>query len=386
MKQLISKSKYTFNPATKKIVLTDYASVALEGLLMVTNLTPPTKPVLYQFNDNTLTATASGNTFTLSYNTTAMGANDDLQIFYDDAALAATNATLLLTNTALAATTENNRTKVSPISGQTGVQSGAGAVDAKTQRFTLASDDPAVVLLKTLPDFNGELYFSPIDFQIAYTSNTTLTATGAPFDIDDTGCLVTKIYYKPLNGNWAVLNNTHNGVSITASSNVITVAGAGTPFVSTDTYVVAVLGQRKSYDSSTDTLKITEQAPISNRYVQDSLVDTTNTAAATTYFPATTGQAMDGYKDLSISGKFITTGTLTMTLEASNDEDTTNADWIQVYGYDNKNDVFINQYVITNTTLTFALLFTSFNYSNYRIKIVDTSSTNTYIIKARKVY
>lgn len=150
--------------------------------------------------------------------------------------------------------------------------------------------------------------------------------------------------------------------------------------------MVFVLGQRKGYDLYTDTVKITEQAPISNRYVQDSLVDAVNTAAATTYFPAATGQAMDGYKDLSFSGKLITTGTITITFEATNDEDTTNADWIQVYGYDAKNDVFINTYTLTNTTLTFALIFNSFNFSNYRVKIVDSSSTNTYILKARKVY
>jgi len=262
----------------------------------------------------------------------------------------------------------------------------AGAITEKTQRVNLASNDPAVSLLRTLSDLNVELYFSPTDFQVAYTTDTTLTATGSPFDIDDTNCLVTKIFYKPLGGVWTPLTNTHNGVTISSTSNVITVEGAGTPFLSTDTYVVCVMGQRKSYDSTTDTLKITEQAPISNRYVQDSLVDATNTAAATTYFPAATGQAMDGYKDLSFSGKFITTGTLTMTLEASNDEDTTNADWVQVYGYDTKNDVFVNNYTITNTTLTFAMLLNGFNYSNYRIKVVDSSSTNTYIIKARKVY
>jgi len=281
---------------------------------------------------------------------------------------------------------ENSRCKVNPISGQTGVQGGAGAVTTKTQRVVLASNDPAVELLKTLPEFSAEIYFSPVDFQVAFTTNVTLTATGAPFDIDDTGCYITKINYKPNGGAWQTLSNAHNGVNIASISNVITVAGAGTPFASGDVYVVSVIGQRKSYDNSTDTLKITEQAPLSNRYVQDSLIDTTNTAAATTYFPAATGQAMDGYKDLSLTGKLITTGTITMTLEASNDEDTTNADWVQVYGYDNKNDLFVNQYVITNTTLTFTLMLTSFNYSNYRIKIIDSSSTNTYIVKARKVY
>lgn len=281
---------------------------------------------------------------------------------------------------------ESDRAKVNPIVGQTGVAAGAGAVTANTARVTLASDDPGAALLRTLPEYAGEVYYSPVDFQAAYTSNVTITVTGSPFDIDDANTLVYKIYYKPTGGVWIPLINMHNGVTITSSSNVITVAGAGTPFTSGDSYIVIVLGQKKSYDNTTDTLKITEQAPISNRYVQDSLVDTTNTSAATTYFPATTGQAMDGYRDLSFSGKFITTGTLTMWIEATNDEDTTNADWVQVYGYDAKNDAYINGYSITNTTLTFALMFNSFNFSSYRVKVVDSSSTNTYIIKARKVY
>jgi hypothetical protein len=75
-----------------------------------------------------------------------------------------------------------------------------------------------------------------------------------------------------------------------------------------------------------------------------------------------------------------------MTFEATNDEDTTNADWVQVYFYDNKNDVFVSQYAINNATLTFACMLNGLNYSNYRVKIVDASSTNTYIVKARKVY
>ena len=41
---------------------------------------------------------------------------------------------------------------------------------------------------------------------------------------------------------------------------------------------------------------------------------------------------MDGYKHLSLSGKIIDAdNTVTMTVEATNDEDQTNADRVQVY-------------------------------------------------------
>jgi hypothetical protein len=50
---------------------------------------------------------------------------------------------------------ESDRAKVNPIAGQAGVAAGAGAVDALTQRTTLASDDPAVALLGTIDTDTG---------------------------------------------------------------------------------------------------------------------------------------------------------------------------------------------------------------------------------------
>lgn len=47
---------------------------------------------------------------------------------------------------------ESDRAKVNPIVGQAGVQAGAGAVSANTQRVTLASDDPGVTSLQLLDD------------------------------------------------------------------------------------------------------------------------------------------------------------------------------------------------------------------------------------------
>lgn len=82
MKQLITN--YTFNPTNRTIVFTDYTSLDLSGLLLITNISNSRKPVLYQFNDSGTTATVTGNVITLGYNTTSMNATDVLQIFYDD--------------------------------------------------------------------------------------------------------------------------------------------------------------------------------------------------------------------------------------------------------------------------------------------------------------
>jgi hypothetical protein len=115
------------------------------------------------------------------------------------------------------------------------------------------------------------------------------------------------------------------------------------------------------------------------------IVDTEDVTAATTYYPSAAGTELTRYSALSLTGKLITTGTITMTVEVSNDEDL-NGDWIQIYGYDNKADSNVNSLTVSNATLLFALLFNGLNYSRFRVKIVDSANTNTYIVKGRKVY
>lgn len=138
-------------------------------------------------------------------------------------------------------------------------------------------------------------------------------------------------------------------------------------------------------DTLQDILSATPKDTI-DRHVLTSLVDTTNVAAATTYYSATTGVSMDGYSSLSLFGKLITTGTITMSIEATNDEDSDAADWVQIYGYDLKNNDFFNSWTVTNGTLTFAILFNGLNCRLFRVKIVDSASTNTYIVKARQAF
>jgi len=118
------------------------------------------------------------------------------------------------------------------------------------------------------------------------------------------------------------------------------------------------------------------------------LVDTTNVTAATHYYPSATGESMDGYDDMSLTGKLIDAdGTLTLTVEGTNDEDTATADWIDVTkgGYrTDDNSVGNASITVTNGTETFAIDFDNFNYKYYRVKVVADGATNTVIVKGRK--
>lgn len=80
MKKLISN--YTFNPSAKTITFSDYDSIDLESLLLITNVTD--NIIIYNFADPNLGGGVNGNTVTLTYDTTTMSSTDALQIYYDD--------------------------------------------------------------------------------------------------------------------------------------------------------------------------------------------------------------------------------------------------------------------------------------------------------------
>jgi hypothetical protein len=90
MKKLISN--YTFNPAARTISFADYTSIDLEGLLLITNVTD--NQIIYNFADPCFGGGVSGNTVTLTYDTTSMSSGDSLQIFYDDGGELASELTL----------------------------------------------------------------------------------------------------------------------------------------------------------------------------------------------------------------------------------------------------------------------------------------------------
>lgn len=251
-------------------------------------------------------------------------------------------------------------------------------------------------------------YISPTDFTAAFTSSSTITLTGLPITISNAAQIV---YVKQTTA--ANAANTYvagsAGISFGYSAGVITIyknGSANAVLVTGDVYEVGVNAQDKAYDATTELNKVGEQSPLDAHYVQDSLVDTTNVAAATGYWPSATGMAMMG-KDLSFTIKLIEGDAVTdsFTLEATNDEDTTNADWIpvvgQLSGLDNGTGGTLPTVTGTGgalaigsltTNITSAIAqtvraawdFDNFNYSYFRMKYVMADSTNTVIVKMRR--
>ena len=78
----IKIENYTFNKSTKQITFSDYASIRLDAILLITNATDST--IIFNFADPTKGGTISGNILTLSYDTSSMDNNDKLLIYYDD--------------------------------------------------------------------------------------------------------------------------------------------------------------------------------------------------------------------------------------------------------------------------------------------------------------
>jgi hypothetical protein len=90
MKKLVSN--YTFNAAAKQITLSDYTSVDLESLLLITNVTD--NIIIYNFAGQGKGANISNNVLTLDYDTTSMSDSDDLQIFIDNNEVGASESTV----------------------------------------------------------------------------------------------------------------------------------------------------------------------------------------------------------------------------------------------------------------------------------------------------
>ena len=87
MKKLIDN--YTFTASARTIVFNDYSSINPSGLLLITNAID--NIIIYNFASASLGGIVSGNTLTLTYNTSTMSDDDSLQIFYEDQIVPATS-------------------------------------------------------------------------------------------------------------------------------------------------------------------------------------------------------------------------------------------------------------------------------------------------------
>lgn len=90
MKQQIQN--YSFNAAAKTVTFTDYTTIRLDSLLLITNVT--SNVIIYNFASALLGGTVTDNVVTLTFDTTAMSDTDSLQIFYDTDAVPATVASI----------------------------------------------------------------------------------------------------------------------------------------------------------------------------------------------------------------------------------------------------------------------------------------------------
>jgi len=63
-------NNYAFNKTAKTVTFTDYTSISLDGLLLVTNVA--SNVIIYNFASPALGGTVSGNVLTLDYDTSSM--------------------------------------------------------------------------------------------------------------------------------------------------------------------------------------------------------------------------------------------------------------------------------------------------------------------------
>lgn len=224
-----------------------------------------------------------------------------------------------------------------------------------------------------------DVYKSPEDCSIAWTSGSALAQTGLSYEPASEQLLkVTEI----LSGGIATVYSPTT-TPMSYASGVVTVPNAG--FVSTSTFIVEFAGSVKALNKPIDAYQHERLNPESANYFPESLVDTTNVATGSAYYPSSTGAALGGKKDLSFTGKFIDAdGTVTMSVEMMNDEDTASGDFVRVYGYDDKNNVTVNNWKVTNGTLTFACSFNNVNFDRYRVLIENGGNSNTNIVKSRQ--
>jgi hypothetical protein len=233
-------------------------------------------------------------------------------------------------------------------------------------------------------------YVSPVDFSASYGTAITLNISGAPFTVNDTNCSVSYILYRPASGYWTMLVNGANGYSINASfDNVITASHPLNTniFAASDVgYRVGIRYQNKAFTLGTNSQRVEEINPLSQQVAEEVWNNGTNQAAGTSYFPSSNGMAMLGYKNLSLTGKFINSdGFVTGTIEVTNDPLAT-ADWIAILGYRTDVGVMSGTIYCSGSTTTYAWDFDNINYKYVRAQISCSDNTNTVILNARRSY
>lgn len=144
-----------------------------------------------------------------------------------------------------------------------------------------------------------------------------------------------------------------------------------------------------AYDSISRSDRVDDINSAEDKAVSESLLDTTNLAIGTNYYPSSSGLAMLPFKGLSLTGRLEDAdGTITLTLEGTNDEDLASGDWHDITrgGYRPDDHTTGNANItVTSGTELYAINWDNINFTHVRVKLVTaTSATNTITIKMRR--
>jgi len=128
-------TNYTFDKTAKTVTFTNYTTIRLDSLLLITNVTD--NVIIYNFASPLLGGTVSGNVLTLTYDTSAMDDTDKLQIFYETEDTPATSGEIVTLSELIVTLNELN-TRLTVLAGM----SNAGAPALRT--IPIASVSTAV--------------------------------------------------------------------------------------------------------------------------------------------------------------------------------------------------------------------------------------------------
>lgn len=128
----------------------------------------------------------------------------------------------------------------------------------------------------------------------------------------------------------------------------------------------------KAYDAVANADRVSPTVDPSDRYEEGELVDTTNVAAGTNYYPSSAGLVMEGYDGVCIQG--VISGGVVETVEATID-DASSPDWVDITmaGLDLITGVALNaSFTDTNSMLDYSGL----KVKAIRVKAVTSDATN----------
>ncbi len=257
-------------------------------------------------------------------------------------------------------------------------------------------------LLHTLDENSFSLpgnYFSPGDFSASFQAANMIGISGSSFTVNDTNCVVSYVQFYSSGSQVKTIINGQAGYTLSAGgNNYITCSHPMETswFASTDLwYRVGIRYQEKAYAQTTDVYRQQEINPISDQYLNEILLSSSNIAAGVTSYPSATGFKMDGFKNLSVHIYMSGTGESLLKISGSNEVNLVPS-WawhdLSYKGVNLVNDTHSGSYHCSGSggstagILSASIDYTNLNVANVRIDLSASAATNFYYIGIRRGY